>query len=312
MATPGGRSYVPHLLLGAMILIWGGSYAVVKAVLADLPPFTVIAIRFWIATACLLPFAWFGPPGGLRRTLKVGLLTGLALGLGYNLQTFGMQQTSASTAGFLAGMIVPGVAIGGWLFFGARFGRWSTLGLCCAVAGTTMLCTPDPGSTDTPLGIALQLGATLSYIAHILLLSRFGSSLPTGAFCTWQMLVTALLATACLPFEAELSGRGAGSWDFDTVWLMAYLALLASALGVGVQSRVQHRIPPLHLAILFALQPLFAALIGWLALAEQLTTLQLLGGAAIVGGVVLTSLESASSRPAAPPDPASDRTANDQ
>ncbi|MFM1873294.1 MAG: hypothetical protein RL398_2716 [Planctomycetota bacterium] len=294
--SDGPRGYLPHILLGTMILVWGGSYAVVKASLDAVPPFTVIAVRFWLATLCLLPFAWLGPRVAFAATMRPGLLAGLALGLGYNLQTFGMQHTSASTAGFLAGMIVPGVAIGGWLFFGARFGKWSTLGLLCAVAGMAMLCTPDPDSVDTPLGIAIQIGATLSYVCHILLLSRFGKSMPTGAFCTWQMVVTAAMATACLPFEDVVAKVTEPDWNAGTVWMMAYLAVLASALGIGVQSRVQHRIPPMHLAILFALQPLFAAFFGWLTLGERLGAFQLAGGAAIVVGVVITSMEPAASK----------------
>ena len=290
MTEPRGR-YVPHLWLAAMIAIWGGSYAVVKASLGTLPPFTVISVRFWIAALCMLPFALVGPRSAWRTTRGPGLTAGCALALGYNLQTVGMQYTSASMAGFLAGLIVPLVAIGGCLFFGARFGRWSAAGLGLAMLGMTLLCWPEPDGTDTALGIVLQLIATVSYVAHILLLSRFGSSMPTAPFCTWQMVVVALVGSACLPFESMLVENPVATWTLPAVLLMAYLALLASALGVGVQSRVQHRIPPMHLALLFALQPLFAAFFGWLTLGERLGTAQLLGGAAIVAGVIVTSFD---------------------
>ncbi len=297
MTQPLGR-YVPHLWLAAMIAIWGGSYAVVKASLGALPPFTVIAVRFWVAALCLLPFALVGPRRDWRTTLGPGLTAGCALALGYNLQTVGMQYTSASMAGFLAGLIVPLVAIGGCLFFGARFGRWSAAGLALAMLGMTLLCWPEPDGTDTALGIVLQLIATVSYVAHILLLSRFGSSMPTATFCTWQMLVVAFVGSLCLPFETLLVENPTANWTLPAVLLLAYLAVLASALGVGVQSRVQHRIPSMHLALLFALQPLFAAFFGWLTLGERLGVPQLLGGAAIVAGVVVTSLERAAAAPA--------------
>ncbi|MCA8965531.1 MAG: DMT family transporter [Planctomycetes bacterium] len=296
MNTTFGR-FVPHLWLAAMIAIWGGSYAVVKASLGALPPFTVIAVRFWVAALCLLPFALVGPRRDWRTALGPGLIAGCALAIGYNLQTLGMQYTSASLAGFLAGLIVPLVAIGGCLFFRARFGLWSATGLLLAVFGMALLCWPEPGAPNRVLGVVLQLIATVSYVAHILLLSHFGSSMPTAPFCTWQMVVVALVGSACLPFEPSLVENAAANWTLPAVLLLGYLAVLASALGVGVQARVQHRIPPMHLALLFALQPLFAAFFGWLTLGERLGTMQLVGGASIVAGVVVTSLERAAASP---------------
>ena len=67
--------------------------------------------------------------------------------------------------------------------------------------------------------------------------------------------------------------------------------MLATALGIGVQSKVQHRVPSTHLALLFALQPLFAALFGWLTIGDQMSSMQMLGGALIVVGVIVTSLD---------------------
>ncbi len=293
MARSGSR-YLPHLLLGAMILIWGGSYAVVKAALDTLLPFTVIAVRFWIATLCLLPFALREGRAAFATTRTPGCAAGVALAIGYCTQTVGMQYTSSSVAGFIAGLIVPLVAIGGCLFFGARFGARSVLGLLLAVAGMTLLCWPTDGSGDsTMLGIVLQLLSTVSYVAHILLLSKFGSRMPAAAYSTWQMLVVALIGTACWLVVDASGDHPPAVWTIGNLLLIGYLAVLASALGVGVQSRVQHRIPSMHLALLFALQPLFAAFFGWLTLDESMGPPQLLGGAAIVGGVVVTSLERA-------------------
>ena len=80
-------------------------------------------------------------------------------------------------------------------------------------------------------------------------------------------------------------------WDTQLVLLVAYLGVLATAMGIGVQSKVQHRVPPTPLALLFALQPLFAAICGWAVLGDRLSALQLGGGALIVLGVVVTAFE---------------------
>ncbi|MBX3464383.1 MAG: DMT family transporter [Planctomycetes bacterium] len=297
MPPPAGRRFVPHLLLVAMIAIWGASYAVVKVALAALPPFLVVALRFWLAVLCLLPFVGRGLMADLRRTRGPGLLAGAALVCGYLLQTIGMNETSASMGGFLSGLIVLLTGVGGFVFFRARFGALSVFGFLLGLAGIVLLCWPGgadaDGPRDTARGIALQIGSSTSYAAHILLLSRFGRDAPPLALCLWQLLVVAVASTLAAGLAGDLAaGRLAGiDWDGGLVAAVAYLGVLATALGIAVQGKVQHRIPPVHVALLFTLQPLFAALVAWAALGDRMGGMQLAGGGAIVLGVLVTSLD---------------------
>ena len=304
-ASAGAARFTPHLLLLAMIAIWGGSYAAVKIALGSLCPFVVIALRFWIAVPCLLPFLRGPVLADLRRSAGPGIGAGAVLGLGYLLQTVGMNETSASMGGFLAGLIVLLVAVGGFVLFRARFGLLSAVGLLLGLLGLLLLCWPgaDPatGPADTTRGILLQVASSTSYAGHILLLSRFGRSMPAVPFCLWQLVVVSIAATVAAAIDGSWAAAGVEQveWTPRLVFVIAYLGLLSTALGIGVQTSVQHKIPPTHVALLFAMQPMFAALIGWAALGDQLGGMQLLGGAVIVTGVVVTSLERAtrSSRP---------------
>ncbi|MBL8727880.1 MAG: DMT family transporter [Planctomycetes bacterium] len=283
--------YAPHLLLTAMIAIWGGSYAAVKVALGALPPFTVIALRFWIAVLCVLPFLGRGVGGELRATRRPGLLAGAALTIGYLLQTVGMNETSASMGGFLAGLIVLLVGLGGFLLFRSRFGRLSVAGFALGVVGLLLLCWPggDGERTDTLRGILLQVGSMTAYAVHILLVSRFGRGAPALAFCLWQLVLVALVGTgAAWLADDRLTGV---DWNGPLLFAIVYLGVLATALGIGVQAKVQHRIPPVHVALLFAMQPLFAALVAWATLGDRMGAMQLAGGVTIVVAVLLTSLD---------------------
>lgn len=292
--TPAPRHLAPHAWLLAMNALWGGSYSVVKAALATLTPFGLITTRFWVAVACLLPFV-LGERGrrDLRTACRPGLITGAVLAIGYTLQTLGMAETSASTGGFLSGLIVLLVAVGGWLAFGERLGRAAVTGLGLGVAGIVLLCwpgaAPTGGPVDTPRGIALQIGASTSYAVHVLLLSHLGRNAPALAFSFWQLLVVAAVGTVAVAIDGEFLQPGAtGSpWTAALGFHVSYLGALATALGIAVQSRVQHQIRPTHVAMLFATQPLFAALVAWAWLGDRMGAVQLLGGGLIVGGVVI-------------------------
>lgn len=283
-----------------MIAIWGGSYAAVKTALDSLSPFAVIMLRFWLAVVCLLPFLRGQILADLRRTAGPGVAAGVALVVGYMMQTVGMRETSASMGGFLAGIIVLIVGLGGFLFFRAPLGARSICGFALGLAGIVMLCWPaeDGPGQDTTRGILLQLASSTSYAAHILLLSRYGRGLPAVAFCLWQLLLVAVASSigVLITGEFAVSPAGESVWNAQLVLAIAYLGVFATALGIAVQSKVQHRIAPMHVALLFALQPLFAALISWATLDDRMSALQLAGGTTIVAGVVVTSLERARSR----------------
>ncbi|MBL8736084.1 MAG: DMT family transporter [Planctomycetes bacterium] len=299
----GTARYLPHLLLVLLIMIWSGSFAVSKVGLDRLSPFGLVTVRFWIAAVCVAPFVLrAGALAQFRLALWPGLLAGAALSSGYLLQMVGMTETSAAMGGLLAGLMVPIVAVGGFLFLGARFGGAGLAGLLLAIAGMVAICWPSDGPADGPkdtlFGILLQVGSSASYATHVLLLSRFGQRMPIAAFTFVQMVVVASAATIAM----LVSGRFAATADGIVVWngsllaTLAYLGILSTAIAIGIQARVQHRIPPAHVALLFTLQPLFAALCGWLALGDHLGTLQVLGGGLIVAGVVVTSLERTTSR----------------
>jgi drug/metabolite transporter (DMT)-like permease len=250
---------------------------------------------------CLLPFLRGAVLADLRTTARPGLVCGAVLSLGYLLQSVGMNETSASMGGFLAGLIVLIVAVGGFVFFHARFGPMSIVGLLLGVAGLLLLCWrgEDPGSGphDTMRGILLQVASSTSYAFHILLLSRYGRSLSAVPFCLWQLVVVSIAATIATAIDGKWAAERVVevAWTPQLIVAIAYLGLLATALGIGVQTSVQHKIPPTHVALLFAMQPLFAALIGWLVLGDRLGGMQLLGGAVIVAGVIVTSLERSAS-----------------
>lgn len=284
---------MPRLLLLSMIAIWGGSYAVVKITLGHgVPPFVVIAVRFVIAALVVQTMlAAMGRTGDLASTAKPGLLTGCALLLGYSLQTVGMEQTTASMAGFLSGLIVPLVAIGARFVFGERLRKATVLGIALGFAGLSLLCWSGDGrdGETTLLGILLQVGSSTSYAAHILMISRLAPKGREVAFSQWQLLLTAICACGIVPMAGGVGDFGSYGGS-PLVWAMLlYLGVLASGVAIAVQSRVQPRIPPGQVALLFATQPAFAAASGAIFLDEQPTPLQWIGGALIVLGLVVGS-----------------------
>jgi drug/metabolite transporter (DMT)-like permease len=286
----------PQLLLLLMIAIWGASYAAVKATLErGVPPFVLLAARFSIAAACLLPLALASGRAALASERGRGIATGLTLLIGYALQTTGMQQTTASLAGFLSGLITLFVAAGAVLL-GERLRAPTVLGLALGTVGLALLCfggEPPPDSarapTNTLLGIGLQVGSSCCYAAHILLLSHWSRPGREIPYCWWQLATVAAGVTMLAPLP------GVGPLDryaSDPVvaFCILYLGVFALAIGIAVQSRVQPKIPATQVAVLFAAQPGFAAVGGAVFLGDRLQAAEWTGGALIAAGVLTAEL----------------------
>lgn len=288
----GAAGIAPHLLLLVMIAFWGGSYASVKVALETLPPFAVVGARFWLASLCLLPIVLRGEPGTMARTCRNGCITGTVLLLGYALQTLGMTETTASMGGFLSGLIVLLVAIGGVVFLGASMRTSTVVGLLLGLLGLVPLCISgaDPDVQGNTLrGVLLQVASSTSYAGHILLISRLSPRGGEVQFCLWQLLTVALGASL-LQFAVDGVPAAAPWSEPRLLWNIAYLGILATGLSIAVQSRVQPLIPPTHVAVLFAMQPVFGALAGGIFLGDQFGWRQLLGGGLIVLGVLVVAL----------------------
>lgn len=304
MPTP-GKSFVPHALMATMIAIWAGSFVVAKIGLETVTPFALVASRFALGALCILPFFLRTTSTQRRGTLLPGLIAGLVLAIPYFLQMYGVRETTASMGGFVTGLIVLLVAVGGHFFFGSRIGKRAVIGLALGLVGIVVLCLsgdPDPGSEaalqnivkhNTIRGILLQVGSAIGFACHILLLSYYGSRLAVAPFMFWQLAFTGGLAAIGTVLISGVSAEGATVvWDTSMLLVLGYLGVLATGLAIGVQAKVQHRIAPAHLALLFALQPLFAAIAGWAFQDDQLEAMQWVGGGLIIAGVVVASRDS--------------------
>ena len=67
-------------------------------------------------------------------------------------------------------------------------------------------------------------------------------------------------------------------------------ALLATAGAFLAQTAAQRFTPPTHTALIFATEPVFAALFGWLLLGERLGAWGLAGCGLILAGMLVAEL----------------------
>lgn len=271
------RPMRPLLALVAVTAVWGVTFVQVKDAVAIYPILPFLALRFGIASAVLAPAAGRVRALG-RRGVAAAALAGALLGAGYVLQTLGLERTSVSSAGFVTGMYVvltPLIALG---LFRLRVGPAAWAGVALATAGLAMLAGIHAGSAT---GDLLVLAAAAIYSLQIVLMERYAPRYDPFAFTLVEMVVAFVgLALAAIPTAAVPRG-----W---TVWgALLVTGVFASALAFLVQTWAQQRTSATRTALVFTLEPVWAALFGYTLAGDRLGAVGWGGCAAIMAGIVL-------------------------
>jgi len=269
-------------------LVWGATFPVLKAATAHLSGVEVSALRFLIAAACMVPFVLRVP----RRTWVDGGLLGALVLLSYVLQAFGLQFISSNRSAFLTSLNVLMVPLLG-VVFGTRL-TLSVLGaatLACSGIGLMSW----EGGANLWADAATVFGA-LAYALYVILLSqRAGRHAPRQLAAT-QIVWMALLGTLWMLVDAWRTDKLQtlpGRLDLSVLAGLAYLGIVATAGMLFLQAMAQRHVSADKAALVYAMEPVFAAMFAWMWLAEVLTWTAALGGAMVVVAVVLSELKAA-------------------
>lgn len=269
------RALVALVLVTA---VWGVTFVQVKDAVAIYPVLAFLALRFLIASATLALPAAARVRGLGRRGIAGASLAGVLLAGGYVLQTVGLQRTSVSNAGFVTGMYVVLTPIFALALFRIRIGVAGWIGVLLATVGLAMLAGIQGGS---PSGDLLVLGGAAVYSLQIVLLERFAPRYDALGFTLVEMLAAfAVLVVVAIPSLEVPHG-----W---TVWgALLVTGVFASALGFLVQTWVQKSSSATRTALLFTLEPVWAAVFGFALAGDRLGALGFGGCVVIMAGIVL-------------------------
>jgi drug/metabolite transporter (DMT)-like permease len=266
----------------------------VKDAVARVDVFVFLAQRFALATALMiLPgLLWRGRPQWC--TIRAGLVLGLALFSAYAFQTAALLYTSASNTGFLTGLNVVFVPLIGAAAFRHRVPVGVRWGAVLATIGLYLLCTG--GSFAVNRGDLLGLICAVCVALHLLLTGHYAVKHDVYWITTTQLGTIAVASTLL----ATVTGHPVTVYYPFLLWPLVICAVFASVFAFLVQTAMQRHISPAQTALIFCLEPVFAAGYAFWAAGERLTAAGWLGALLILGGMVVAELLPDGSATAAP------------
>lgn len=263
-------------------LVWGSTVPVLKLATMSLSGIEISALRFVIAAACVMPWAMRASHQAWRDGAMLGALV---LGA-YVAQVYGLQFISSNRSAFLISSNVLMVPLFG-LAFGHRL-SWRILfssALTCFGIGLMSW----EGDGHLLADAATVLGAA-GYALYVILLSRCAGRHTARNLAATQIVCMAVLGCLWMVIDSANTDRlqTLGSrLSLDIVTGLLYLGVVASAGMLFLQAFAQRYVSANKAALIYAMEPIFAALFAWWWFSEGLTINAVLGGAAVVGAVVL-------------------------
>ena len=268
-------------------IIWGAAFSAQSVCAQYLGPFTITALRSFIAFFVLLAVCLLRKKAdrGTRRDIIVGsLVCGAVLFAASNVQQLALNMgASAGKAGFITALYIVLVPIG-QMFFGHKVSPRHWLAVAAAVAGMYFLCVTG-GFSVSSSDLYLLLCAFL-FAVQILAVDRFSARVDGLILSCGMFLVVAILSSVvALPLEDITAGGIAAC-----IWSLLYIAVFSSCLGYTFQILAQKGGNPAVVSLLMSLEALFAAVFGALVLDERMTAHELIGCALMIAAIVIAEL----------------------
>jgi len=274
------------LALIFITFIWGSTFTVVKQSLESVSPILFVALRFWFATlVCTAAM-----PGQTRkisgRTFLHGVILSLVLFGGFVFQTMGLRNTNPSYSAFITSLSVLLVPLLGYMFFHHRPRPQTIAGIILATVGLFLLLAHLSHLTMGS-GEFLTLLCAVLFGLHILLLGRFVAISDYRQLILLQLAGTAILSSISAPiFEKPYL-----NWNSGLAISLIITGLLATAFALYVQARAQRLTTANHAALIFSLEPFFAALFAFWILGQVLTLREWSGGILVLLGILVSELQ---------------------
>ena len=195
-----------------------------------------------------------------------------------------IMNTSVANATLFANFAPIFVTLGAWLLFSHKVTRQYLFGMTLALAGAAVLAGESfVLAPENLLGDFFGLITAMFLACYILAISRLRAGFSAATTMGWSSLGT---AAVLLPV-AVLSGDAMIAVTFHGWLILVGLALLSHAAGQGAIAYALAHLRPGFSSVGLLLEPVAAALLAWIILAEAVSPWQAAGGTVILWGILL-------------------------
>ncbi len=280
--------------IAAVWLLWGSTFAGMRAAVQTMPPFAMAASRFLIAGALLFAVA------ALRGKARVGradlvraLVTGATLLLlGNGVTAWTVQYLPSGINSLLLSCSPIWMAIVAYVWGGEKPSRLAIAGMVLGLAGLGLLVGPQSRATIAFWPAIIAVIASVSWSFGSIFQRRLGGSESVVLGTALQMLAGGALLALEAAFTGEwgavnLRAVSAASWAG-----FAWLVVFGSIAGYSAYLYTMRAASTMLASTYAYVNPIVSLALGYVLFGERLTPLEGVASAVIVAGVALMMIPS--------------------
>lgn len=286
--------FLADISLLLVALVWGAAFVIVQNAIAFLEPFTFNGVRFSIASLLLAAWLLLFERQQLQklntRVLLSGIFIGFWLFTGYAAQTAGLMYTTSAKAGFITGLSVVLVPVFAFFLLKHKPTQHAILGTIIATLGLYFLTMTD--SAPLNMGDGLVFICAIGFALQIIYTGKFSKDCPALLLTVIQIVTVAFfsLASAFLFEDWHVMVNSEVMFEPDILTAFIVTSVLATAAAFFIQTSVQKYTTPTRVALIFASEPVFAAITGYIWAGDRLSMSAVGGCLFILAGMIFSEL----------------------
>ena len=279
-----------ELLLLLITLVWGATFTFTKLGFQDSSVFFYIFIRFCLAF--IFTFIFWGRHLFTisKENLKNGMMLGFLFACGFATQTLGLNYTTATKSAFITGMAVVLTPLAYKIVIKRKINLWQQVGIIITFLGLWLF--SNPKTDNINIGDLLTLISTFFWAFYLTYMDVFTKDIKTFDKTIQLVFLQFIFAIAAGLIGTLFFDRGQFRFHLtgNLALSLIYNGIIASVFLTIIHTSVQKFTTPIKAALIFSLEPVFAAIIAILALNEMMNHREINGASILLAGVIISEL----------------------
>ena len=269
-------------------LIWGYSFVAVKVVVKEIEPFYLVGIRN-LAGGIFLSLVFFKRMKNIsKKDIILSIPIGIALFLGFFLQTMSSKFITASKVAFFTGSYVIFIPFFSWLIYKKRPHISAFIAAVITVLGLYLLSSFE-GFSSIEVGDLLALLCAIVFAVHLMLIDKMLEYVDGIIMAALQLIIAGIVSLSVgwvtsTPFNVNVSS--------EAIYSLIYLAIGATGIAYLLQTVSQKYVNPSKAGIILSLESFLGALGGVIFMEDPVTINFIIGGICMISAIFICEIGS--------------------
>lgn len=276
------KKYIGEIGLFIVAIIWGGGFVATQAALdGGLTTSQIMTLRFFMSAVLMTVIFFKQIKNNLSMgTIKVGVILGICLFLGFFLQTLGLNYTTPSKNAFITSVNVVIVPFIGLLLYRRKIDKFGMASSFMAIVGIAVLSLSADFTVN--VGDVLTLLCAFGFAFQIFFTSEFVKNHNPVALTAIQFFTAFVLSFIAQIFMGELSIHSTASGYMGIL----YLAVFSTTVCFLLQTICSKMVDGTRVAIILSTEAVFGTILSIIILGEPVTFRMIIGSLIIFASVI--------------------------